>query len=103
MTTPTPSKTPSVESSLEQKGTVARITTIFEQAGPKNHGSAEVWAAGASAGMYEPIPEYEGRHRYDPTAEWTEGEEKRLVRRVCFYTIASWVGASLYANPIVEF
>lgn len=32
--------------------------------------------------LYEPIPEYEGRHRYDPFAEWTEREEKRLVKKV---------------------
>lgn len=41
-----------------------------------------VWAAGASDRLYEPIPEYEGRHRYDPTAEWTEEEEKKLVKKV---------------------
>ncbi|KAK3357603.1 hypothetical protein B0T25DRAFT_579643 [Lasiosphaeria hispida] len=54
----------------------------------------------------EPIPEYEVRHLYDPTAEWTEKEKKRLVRKVSptypekmskliphssSYRIASWV------------
>lgn len=32
---------------------------------------------------FKPIPEYEGAHRYDPKAEWTEQEEKVLVRKVC--------------------
>jgi hypothetical protein len=31
---------------------------------------------------YAPIEAYEGRHRYDPTVQWTEKEEKTLVRRV---------------------
>ena len=31
---------------------------------------------------YVPIDTYEGRHRYDPKARWTEAEEKRLVRKV---------------------
>ena len=38
---------------------------------------------------YVPIERYEGRHRYDPKATWTEAEEKALIRRldirVCAY------------------
>lgn len=41
-----------------------------------------VWASGGAIDNYKPIPEYEGAHRYDPTFEWDENEEKRLVRRV---------------------
>lgn len=41
-----------------------------------------VWASGGGIENYKPIPEYEGAHRYDPHFEWTENEEKRLVRRV---------------------
>lgn len=49
----------------------------------KNYGATSgVLAAGGSLEFYEPIAEYEGRHRYDPLAEWTEKEEKLLVRRV---------------------
>ena len=40
-------------------------------------------ALGGSVDIYKPVPEYEGIHRYDPEAEWTEKEEKVLVRRVC--------------------
>lgn len=32
---------------------------------------------------YKPIPEYEGIHRWDPDFEWTEEEEKAVVRKVC--------------------
>jgi hypothetical protein len=44
----------------------------------------EAYAEGGSTRFYEPIPEYEGRHRWDPTAEWTPAEEKKLVRKVRF-------------------
>ena len=32
--------------------------------------------------FYKPIDSYEGRHRYDPSFEWTPKEEKRVVRKV---------------------
>lgn len=32
--------------------------------------------------IYKPIEKYEGRHRFDPRATWSEAEEKKLVRRV---------------------
>ncbi|KAG6359835.1 hypothetical protein INS49_010888 [Diaporthe citri] len=41
-----------------------------------------VWASGGAIDNYKPIPEYEGAHRYDPTFQWTENEEKKLVRRI---------------------
>lgn len=31
----------------------------------------------------KPIPEYEGAHRWDPEFDWTEKEEKAIVRKVC--------------------
>ena len=38
---------------------------------------------------YAPIDSYEGRHRYDPKATWSQAEEKALIRRldirVCAY------------------
>lgn len=34
------------------------------------------------AEFYAPIDEYEGKHRFDPTAKWTEEEEAKLVKRV---------------------
>ncbi len=64
-------------------------TDRFSQVSSKNYVSSGVYASGVSADFYEPIPEYEGRHRYDPSAEWTEKEEKRLVRKVCLlYLVA---------------
>lgn len=31
---------------------------------------------------YKPIPTYEGIHRWDPEFEWSEQEEKRIIRKV---------------------
>ena len=46
---------------------------------------ATTFATGASVKFSEPIPEYEGRHRYDPEASWSPEEEKKLVRKVLSY------------------
>jgi hypothetical protein len=35
-----------------------------------------------TADVYAPIEKYEGAHRFDPKATWTEEEELALVRRV---------------------
>jgi hypothetical protein len=32
--------------------------------------------------FYKPIDTYEGLHRWDPDFEWTEEEERRIVRKV---------------------
>jgi hypothetical protein len=32
--------------------------------------------------VYKPIPEYEGAHRWDPDFEWTEQEERAVVKKV---------------------
>lgn len=32
---------------------------------------------------YRPIDSYEGIHRWDPDFEWTDTEEKRIIRKVC--------------------
>ena len=33
--------------------------------------------------FYKPVQGYEGTHRFDPHATWTQEEERKLVRRVC--------------------
>lgn len=56
--------------------------SLIDHKGRAAQTDGEVFAVGADVKVYEPIAKYEGRHRYDPTAEWTEKEEKKLVRRV---------------------
>lgn len=34
--------------------------------------------------FYKPIEGYEGTHRFDPHSTWSQEEEKKLVRKVCF-------------------
>ncbi|KAJ5463727.1 hypothetical protein N7475_008671 [Penicillium sp. IBT 31633x] len=59
-------------------------------------GTSTVVAAGGSLEFYEPIDGYEGKHRYDPSAEWIEKEEKTLIRKLD-YRICSWVGVMFFA------
>lgn len=49
--------------------------------------TGDAFVSGGAIELYEPIPEYEGKHRYDPTAEWTEKEEKKLVRKVSLFLL----------------
>jgi len=41
-----------------------------------------VFETAESTEIYKPIQKYEGRHRFDPSAEWTAAEEKALVKTV---------------------
>ncbi|KAG6058556.1 hypothetical protein E4U17_007931 [Claviceps sp. LM77 group G4] len=34
--------------------------------------------------VYKPVDGFEGAHRFDPAAKWTDEEEQALVRKVCF-------------------
>lgn len=43
-----------------------------------------------------PHDSYEGRHRWDPTATWTEAEERRVVRKCDLYLL-SWLCVMFFA------
>ncbi|CEJ91846.1 Putative Phthalate transporter [[Torrubiella] hemipterigena] len=58
--------------------------------------NSTVFASGGDVKLYEPIDEYEGKHRYDPSAQWTEKEEKVLVRKMD-WRICSWVCVMFFA------
>ncbi|CAI7568714.1 unnamed protein product [Penicillium discolor] len=83
-------------SSLDSKQPVVTIVQQTSTPIQNYDGTSGVLAGGGSLEFYEPIPEYEGRHRYDPLAEWTEKEEKQLVRRLD-YRICSWVCLMFFA------
>jgi hypothetical protein len=48
--------------------------------------AGETFASGGETRYYKPCDKYEGLHRWDPNAEWTEQEEKKIVRRVSHFT-----------------
>ncbi|RDW86678.1 putative transporter [Aspergillus mulundensis] len=56
--------------------------------------------------FYKPIPEYEGIHRWDPDFDWTEEEEKRLVRkvdwRICTFACVTFFALQLDRGNVVQ-
>lgn len=65
----------------------ATETTASSKTASLRVGESEggVIALGGNLDNYRPIAEYEGAHRFDPSYQWTENEEKRLVRRVSLF------------------
>ena len=47
----------------------------------KNEG---VFVAPEALDVYKPVEGFEGAHRFDPSATWSDEDEKRLVSKVCF-------------------
>jgi len=45
----------------------------------------KTWESGSLDSDWKPVKGYEGAHRYDPSFEWEQAEEKRVVRKVCCY------------------
>lgn len=50
----------------------------------------------ALADVIPPHDSYEGKHRFDPTATWTEAEERRVVRK-CDTYLLSWLCVMFFA------
>ncbi|KAJ5244086.1 hypothetical protein N7489_004182 [Penicillium chrysogenum] len=57
------------------------------------------FGAGEGHHFYRPIDSYEGLHRWDPNFQWTEKEEKRIVRkidaRVCTFACVTFFALQL--------
>ncbi|OQE30000.1 hypothetical protein PENSTE_c002G04433 [Penicillium steckii] len=55
---------------------------------------------------YKPIPEYEGAHRWDPDFEWTEEEEKAVVKkidwRICTFACITFFALQLDRGNVVQ-
>ena len=43
--------------------------------------------------LFRPIDSYEGLHRWDPDFQWTEQEEKKVVRKVSDFAFKSGTDA----------
>ncbi|CAK7219258.1 hypothetical protein SCUCBS95973_003758 [Sporothrix curviconia] len=63
------------------------------------HPDDTVFASGADVALYAPIDAYEGRHRYDPAAQWTAAEEQRLVRHLD-WRITGWCCLMFFAMQL---
>lgn len=62
------------------KGSNSSITSSQDDVYSLNEGT--VYSDARAAEIYKPIEKYEGRHRFDIRATWSDEEEKKLVRRV---------------------
>ncbi|KAK0620240.1 major facilitator superfamily domain-containing protein [Immersiella caudata] len=56
----------------------------------------EAYASGGDTRYYEPIDSYEGKHRWDPKADWTDKEEKHVIRKLDM-RICSWACLMFFA------
>ena len=70
--------------SLPAKDTATAYDSVETLRGNKDLGGV-FGNSGELAEHYRPIEGYEGMHRFDPKAEWTEKEEARVVRQVCYF------------------
>ncbi|KAF1961087.1 MFS general substrate transporter [Byssothecium circinans] len=50
---------------------------------------------GELANIIPPHDSYEGKHRFDPNATWSEAEERRVVRKIDFYLL-SWLCVMMF-------
>jgi hypothetical protein len=77
-----------------------------EAAGDQKATSADSESVDGLEKYYVPIDRYEGRHRYDPKATWTEAEEKSLIRRldirVCAWCCFMFFALQLDRGNIVQ-
>ncbi|KAL4870842.1 hypothetical protein BDV12DRAFT_195041 [Aspergillus spectabilis] len=77
----------------------------------KDHSQIKEYSEGAfdqteDPRFYKPIDSYEGLHRWDPHFEWTQEEEKRLVRkvdwRVCTFACLTFFALQLDRGNVVQ-
>ncbi|KAJ5862934.1 hypothetical protein N7455_007002 [Penicillium solitum] len=97
--------------SIEEKKTAqvaASSADGSDEEGQKNELSKGEGTFEASEGhhFYRPIDSYEGLHRWDPDFQWTETEEKRIVRkidaRVCTFACVTFFALQLDRGNISQ-
>jgi hypothetical protein len=66
------------------KGTSDTENNVVDERSSTNSGISEqkTFLTAGLEDYYVPIDSYEGRHRFDTKFQWTEDEEKKLVRKV---------------------
>ena len=82
----------SVKEAFATAGLAAEQATVTDNSFLKRANDKATFATDESnEEYYKPIDTYEGRHRYDPKFEWTEKEERRIVRKID-WRICTFVG-----------
>ncbi|MCJ1311352.1 hypothetical protein MMC25_005023 [Agyrium rufum] len=87
-----------VSSSLEQSSLSSKssLSETAKRDDGSNPNEGTVFSDAKAAEFYEPIERYEGRHRFDPKATWSEEEERKLVRRID-WKICLWACIMFFA------
>ncbi|KAG5920256.1 hypothetical protein E4U42_006256, partial [Claviceps africana] len=57
-------------------------TSSLDESSNKPSRNRGVFVAPEAAEVYRPVQGFEGAHRFDPAAKWTDEEEKNLVRKL---------------------
>jgi hypothetical protein len=73
-----------------------KVSSDFESVRNLKQREGEAYASGGDTRYYEPIDSYEGKHRWDPKADWTDKEEKHVVRKLDM-RICSWACLMFFA------
>ncbi len=58
-----------------------------DELGNENTIYGSVFSDSRAQEFYKPIEKYEGRHRFDMHATWSDDEERKLVRRASFLVL----------------
>ncbi|KAL2002756.1 hypothetical protein VTN02DRAFT_6035 [Thermoascus thermophilus] len=94
----------SLEHDTATKGFSSALS-VAEQQRPRVQEGA-TFEATEDVRYYKPIPTYEGIHRWDPEFEWTEEEEKKIVRkidlRVCSFACLTFFALQLDRGNVVQ-
>ncbi|KAJ6111734.1 hypothetical protein N7523_007795 [Penicillium sp. IBT 18751x] len=94
----------------DTKGFVPRISSTSESSLEDPRGQVKkiecTFGSTDDPRYSKPIPEYEGAHRWDPDFDWTEEEEKAIVRkidwRVCTFACMTFFALQLDRGNVVQ-
>jgi hypothetical protein len=67
---------------INRKDSISVTSKELDEIYAQKQAAGEAFSGGGDTRWYKPIDTYEGRHRWDPNAEWTKEEEKKIVRKV---------------------
>lgn len=75
----------SIDAGYDVEPSASESSSISEA----NKDAANVFVAPEAVELYKPVEGFEGAHRFDPSAQWSQEEENKLVRRVRWFSYLS--------------